>query len=43
MKRDWTTVSISNKHDALLDKAAAQAKRSKKAQLEFFIEQGVDA
>lgn len=43
MKRDYTTVSISNKHDKMLTDYAAKTKRDKKAQLELFIEQGVTA
>lgn len=38
MNRNYTTVSISKKHDKILDKQANKNKRDKKAQLEFLIE-----
>ena len=39
-KRDWTTISISKKHDAMLEKIIKTTKRDKKNQVEFYIEEG---
>ncbi len=36
--RDYTTVSISKKHDKKLQRQADKNKRDKKSQLEFLIE-----
>lgn len=36
--RNYTTVSLSKKHDRMLDKQAEKNKRDKKSQLEFLIE-----
>ena len=36
--RDYTTVSISKKHDRLLDKIVERTKRDKKIEVELMIE-----
>ena len=40
MSRNYTTVSLSKKHDKMLDRQAEKNKRDKKAQVEFLIEKG---